>query len=60
MSVVQLEPLLTIEELAEYLRCSPRWIETQMEQGLPSIKKGRLRRFRASKVTDWLEREGNA
>jgi excisionase family DNA binding protein len=59
VSVTQLE-LLTIEEMGERIRVSPRWIEERMEEGLPSIKKGRLRRFRPEKVIDWLEREGQA
>lgn len=58
-SLGHLEPLMTIQELADYLRCSTRWIEVQMEEGLPSIKRGRLRRFQPSKVVDWLERESD-
>ena len=47
-----LDPLLTREELAEYLRVSPRQL---YDLKLPEpIKVGRLPRWRSSDIAEWV------
>ena len=52
-----LDPLLTREELAEYLRVSPRQL---YDLKLPDpIKVGRLPRWRSSDIAEWVRLQGN-
>ena len=50
-----LDPLLTREELAEYLKVSPRQVD-KIRGKLPSpIYVGRLPRWPMSKIQEWLD-----
>ena len=52
------EKLLTAEQLADLLALSVDWIYEKAAAGeLPSYKLGANRRFRASEVEDWLQRQ---
>lgn len=51
-----LERMLNTAELAEILGMSERWIAYRVNDGMPSHRYGRSRRFRLSEVEDWLER----
>lgn len=52
----ELSPLLTVQEAAEITRAAPstiyRWAETGQ---LPSIKVGRLLRFRREDLVRWID-----
>jgi len=51
-------PLLTVEELADYLSCSRRTVERLVERGLlRPVLVGTRRRFRVEDVERYLERE---
>jgi len=52
------EPLLTINEISEYLRVTPRTIHTLTKKNiLPRLKVGRLVRYRLSDVMQTFQRE---
>jgi excisionase family DNA binding protein len=54
------ERYLTVAELSEVLGMSTRWLAYRIQEGLPSYRYGRARRFRLSEVEPWLEkRYGN-
>lgn len=47
--------LMTLEEFAEFLTVSPRWIYDNHEQlGIPALRIGRTLRFRSSDIESWL------
>ncbi len=50
------EPLLTVEELACYLRLTPETVRVMARRGeLPSIKVGKkVWRFKIAEIKDWL------
>jgi excisionase family DNA binding protein len=50
------ERALTVQELAEALGMSERWIAYRVREGMPSRRYGRARRFRLSEVEAWLQR----
>lgn len=51
-----MEYLLTIRELADILRCTPKHILVlRNSYGLPYLQIGGLVRFRRSDVDEWLE-----
>ena len=51
-----MEKLLTVEEIADYLRVQPSTIYQWTHQGyIPHIKLGSFVRFRVSQVDKWLE-----
>lgn len=54
-----IEPLLTAEEVAVWLRRTPAWVYAHANGNrkpqLPSIKMGRPRLFRRLDVERWLE-----
>jgi PTS system nitrogen regulatory IIA component len=55
-----MEPLLTVDEIAKYLRVQPSTIYQWTHQGfIPHIKIGNLVRFRISQVDKWLEGKAN-
>jgi len=56
--VIQLEPRFTKSEYAEHLRCSVRWLEYRVAEGLPSELIAGRRKFRPSIADEWLRREG--
>ncbi len=51
------EPLLTVEDVADYLRLNPETVRVMARRGeLPSMKVGkRVWRFKASEIKAWLE-----
>lgn len=51
------EPMLTPDEVAEWLNTTRQHVYALMRRGLPSVKVGRCRRFDRAKVEAWLERE---
>jgi len=54
---VTLDPLLTRDDLAVYLKVSPRQVD-ELRPKLPApIYIGRLPRWRASDVAEWVSRQ---
>lgn len=64
-NVVRLEEWLTVDELADQLGCSTRWIEYRVAEGkqlrdpFPSAMIAGRRKFRQSEAERWLERRGH-
>ncbi|MCC6348318.1 MAG: helix-turn-helix domain-containing protein [Candidatus Eisenbacteria bacterium] len=54
-SIVDESHLLTLGDVAEYLRVSPRTVRRLMRRGLPCIRFGRSVRFEPKAVSRWLE-----
>ena len=55
-----MEELLTIEELAEYLKISKHTLYKIVEKGkLPALKRVNRWRFKKSKIEKWLEEHEN-
>jgi len=51
------EPLLDTEEAAKLLRIHPKTLRRNARRGeIPATRVGRLWRFRASVLNEWLER----
>jgi hypothetical protein len=54
-----MEQLLTVEEVAEWLRVQPAWVLAHSNGNrrplLPSIKVGRYRRFRKEEIERFIE-----
>ena len=48
-------PMMSLQEVAEYLQVSPDTVKNLMERGLPGIRVGRQFRFRREEVEQWLE-----
>ena len=58
MSVEALPTLLTVDELAEVLRCQPEKVYRLAARGeLPSYKVEGRRLFNESEIVRWLERQ---
>ena len=60
---VAIEPLMSIRDLAEVLKCSRRSVERLRASGRvpkPDIIVGRMPRWRPGTIRRWLEREGRA
>ena len=56
MSGVRSTELLSIEDVAEYLRVSPRWVYSQVRSGaLPAMQIARSWRLREDEVDQFLE-----
>lgn len=55
-TAITLPALLTQEEVANYLRISPKTLERDrwLKQGLPFIKVGRSVRYRASDIAEFI------
>ena len=49
-----LRPLLTIEQVAEFLSVSPRTVRRLMARGFPHVRFGRLLRFDQADVLRWV------
>lgn len=49
-----LDPLLTREDLAKYLRVSPRQVDAMRGELPAPIKVGRLPRWRSSDIAEWV------
>jgi excisionase family DNA binding protein len=48
--------LMTLEEVAEYLAVTSRWIYDNHEQlGMPALRIGRGLRFRSDNLEAWLD-----
>lgn len=47
--------LWTVQEVADYLRCTVRHIQNLQRQGLPHIHVGRLVRFKSDDVLTFLQ-----
>ena len=56
--VAHLEERLTKAEYAAHLRCSLRWLEYRLAEGLPSELIAGRRKFQPSIADAWLRREG--
>jgi hypothetical protein len=56
--IAHLEPWLAKAQLAEYLACSERWIETKMAEGMPHAKIAGRIKFKPSEVEAWLAANG--
>jgi predicted DNA-binding transcriptional regulator AlpA len=52
-----LDPLLTREDLAGYLKISPRQVDAMRHQLPEPIKVGRLPRWRASDIAEWVSKQ---
>ena len=50
-----MEQLLTLQEVAEYLKVSTRTVRRLLRRGLPSVRFGRLVRFSVQDLTRWIE-----
>jgi hypothetical protein len=59
MTVAQLEPLVTLDDLSQYIGMSTRWLEYRRAEGMPSAEVGTSRRYRISRCEDWLRKEGH-
>lgn len=56
----KMEELLTIEELAEYLKISKHTLYKMVEKGkLPALKIANQWRFKKGKIEKWLEEHEN-
>ena len=53
-----LDPLLTREDLAEYLRVSVRQVEAMRHELPAPLRIGRLPRWRASDIAEWVRKQG--
>jgi hypothetical protein len=51
------ERWLTKQELAAYLRVTPRFIELQQHVGLPVLRMGAVNRYRISEVEAWVRKQ---
>lgn len=53
----KLEPLLTVDELADYLKIDKRTVHRWLAEGqIPARKIGRQVRFVESEIVKWLDR----
>lgn len=50
-----MDQLLTLQQVAEYLNVSAKTVRRLMQRGLPSVRFGRLVRFREQDVSGWVE-----
>jgi len=51
-----IRPLLTVQDVARILGCGTRRVFEMVEQDeIPSIKHGRLRRFREQDIQAWID-----
>jgi excisionase family DNA binding protein len=58
-SGVSTEPLWTIEDVSSYLRLKPETVRLMARQSkIPSIKIGRVWRFRSLEIKSWLQLQG--
>lgn len=50
------DELMTVQELAAYLHVPPSWIyDNHARLGIPSVRVGRMLRFRLTAVDRWLD-----
>jgi predicted DNA-binding transcriptional regulator AlpA len=56
--IARIEPLLTTEQLAEWLQKPRSWLDNNAERlGIPRLRLGRGVRYRLSDVVAWLEEQ---
>lgn len=55
-----LDPLLTREDLAGYLKVSPRQVDAMRQQLPEPIKVGRLPRWRTSDIAEWVRQQSGS
>jgi len=48
------EEIWTKEELAEYLKITPRMVDKLRKQGMPCFKLGKLVRFNKEDILEWI------
>ena len=49
------EPLMTVADVAEYLKLAEQTIRNKVHRGeIPFVKAGTLLRFRRSQIDEWL------
>lgn len=53
------EPMMSAQQLADYLNVTRATVYNLMKRGLPSVKVGRARRFRLADVEAWLDQQEN-
>lgn len=54
----QMEEILTLEDVADYLKVTPRTIYRLAREGkLPAFKLGGVWRFRRSELQSWIDKE---
>jgi len=56
-----IEPMLSLDDLACYLKCSRRWLERERSAGRvprPDFMAGRCPRWRAETIRQWIEGGG--
>lgn len=59
MTTTHTEPLVTTEDVAEYLKKPRSWVHDNAgRHGIPRFKVGNQYRYRLSEVADWVERHG--
>ena len=51
--------LLTLDELAKYLKVHPNTIYNWLKKDLPCFRRGSVIRFNLERVLEWLERREN-
>lgn len=52
-----MEELLTVKEMAVFLKVSERTVYNLVEKGMPMLKIGHQNRFKASDVMKWNEEQ---
>ena len=53
-----LEPLMTLSEVARYLRCHPSTVYKLLRKGgLPGIQVANEWRFKRSLINDWIQQQ---
>lgn len=53
----KMEELLTVKEMAVFLKVSERTVYNLVEKGMPMLKIGHQNRFKASDVMKWNEEQ---
>lgn len=59
MKAQRTEPLWTVNDVARYLRLEPETVRNMAREGkLPAIKVGRVWRFKANVIKNWVVMQG--
>ena len=55
-SYSNIEPLWTVQEVADYLRLKPETVRSMARRDeLPAVKLGRVWRFRSTEIVGWID-----
>lgn len=54
----QLEPWLTQAEICEHFKVGTRWVDRMVKLGMPYVRIGKRRKFKASACEEWLRWTG--